>query len=98
VSEIKVGDLVMVVRDCCGHDIGKIATLESAHPADEWASQWECGRCGARLQHSLAIGRLPSLSSTPREKRRGWWPLRWLKRIPPLDELERDQIVKELSV
>jgi hypothetical protein len=98
VSDIRVGDLVIITRDCCGSFIGRVAVVEDTHPADAWASAWMCRACGSSLPSAMPIARLPALSSAPEDKRRGWWPLPWIKRIPPLDELERDQFVKELSV
>jgi hypothetical protein len=92
VSDIRVGDLVMIVRSCCasasvyeGHVYSVVGF--SSRGTIHNSGNNPCGYSGSETVaildgHSVTWGR----------------PLSWLKRIPPLDELERDQIVKELSV
>jgi hypothetical protein len=88
VSAIKSGDIVMVIRDCCGHWVGKVFTA-----GEDLFGEGYCEHCNySKIERSVKnpewseIGQIFAL------------PAKWLKRIPPLDELERDQIVKELSI
>jgi hypothetical protein len=87
VSDIKVGDLVMVVRpiDCCGHTqgLGRVFIVEFLRDGMNI-----CMTCGHRSAYSVDAWYLGSNLA---------FPLQRLKRIPPLDELERDQIVDELT-
>jgi hypothetical protein len=89
VSDIKVGDLVMVVRGarCCGGSdaLGLIFKVDSIFHYD--ATDSKCRHCHAPAESGpVADSHLPHV-----------WYLHKLRRIPPLDELERDQIVKELT-
>jgi hypothetical protein len=88
VSAIQVGDLVMMVRCCCersGLRLGEIAVAKSIYAY----GTKKCKGCGWRAEGSVFIVDFPKDNGLPAS---------WLKRIPPLDELERDQIVKELSL
>ena len=82
---IKVGDLVVVVR---GHkcDVGAVYRVSSIQKN---VHGWVCGVCGFRkLFHSAWADRGDCYGA----------PLPWLKRIPPLEELEgekRDEQIKE---
>lgn len=88
-SDIKVGDLVMVIRWCCASGPqGAIFTV--AGVANTQTHQ--CRHCW----EYLPVETFPVSAGAP-EVRNGA-PISWLKRIPPLDELERDQLVKELTV
>jgi hypothetical protein len=82
---IKVGDLVVVVclTDCgCRARIGSIGTVASFQDGEA-----DCVDCHKTLG--------PYLSA---KWTNGWWfGVHRLKRIPPLDEMERDQIVEELT-
>lgn len=73
---IQVGDLVQVVRwPCCGWRIGAIGVV-----TDFCSGQDTNGRCGGCESH---IGKHFSAAKMPY-----WVPLPWLKRIPPLEELD----------
>jgi hypothetical protein len=85
---ISVGDLVVIVRECCGVDselgsvfrVSAILTLTAYH-ADG---------CGYFYNG-------PCAEADDGEQPHGI-PLHWLKRIPPLSELEgekRDEKIKE---
>lgn len=90
---IKAGDLVMVVRlKACGHGLlGKIFEVEAIVPAR--GGKTMCNECGfTRYESYLACSHGWSHDTG------GTYQLDRLKRIPPLDELERDQIVKELTL
>lgn len=80
---IKVGDLVMVLRTHCrSREEGAVMTVTNL----AFPKTGTCWGCGKEL-----IACAAELDGA------GWNPLQWLRRIPPLDELERDQIVKELT-
>ena len=86
-SNIRVGYLVVVVRDCCGKNIGAIRRVE----AFEYNLVCHCQYCN---KHYRQIHRaffegdeVPSAM-----------PVAWLKRIPPLEELEGEQSKEELHV
>lgn len=74
---IKVGDLVMVVRDCCGKYLGEIFTAQDLPSRADHAF---CDFC--KLDHSAPF------FANYGGSHRGARPLPWLKRIPPLSELE----------
>jgi hypothetical protein len=87
VSAIKSGDIVMVVRDCCGRWVGKVFTA-----GEDLFGEGYCEHCkystndrSVRNPEWASIGQIFAM------------PVKWLKRIKPLDELERDQIVDELT-
>lgn len=79
---IEVGDLVVVVRghECVVSALGGIPfVVDAVRAADE---RFTCSRCGAD----------PAADAQPYAKFRGIMfcgvPIAWLKRIPPLAELE----------
>ena len=77
---IKAGDLVMVVGSslCAGSaDVGYIFLVAGIIPGDPNTT---CNYCGQRH-------RLGELGALERGKP-FWWPLRRLRKIPPLSELE----------
>ena len=86
-ERIAPGDLVVVVKPvpCCGHSgsVGETFRVkELAHV------RWHCVRCGKVHDASLVARRVGH----------PWvYLLARLKRIPPLDELERNEIVEELT-
>jgi len=74
---IQVGDLVQVVRwPCCGRYLGNIFKVEEISSSDSAL----CFECGARSGPS-------GFYAAPEKYNRGA-PVSWLKRIPPLEELE----------
>lgn len=74
---IKVGDLVQVVHSCCGAFVGTIATVRGfKDPAP--APCQDCGRSAASLVRAEFDRSTFPLTA----------PVAWLKRIPPLSELE----------
>jgi hypothetical protein len=87
VSAIRVGDLVQVVHFCCDVDseLGAIFAVRRVY-----SHTTDCKICGYTYTGSV-------VQADDAGQSHGI-PTHWLKRIPPLDELERDQIVKELSV
>jgi len=84
---IQVGDLVVVVRVCCvGYqDISpwlfRVGDVHSVMPR-------KCACCGTEL---------PDTQFASTSKKYVGFPIPWLKRIPPLDELEGEQRKEELT-
>lgn len=90
-ESIKVGDLVAVVRwPCCGKGLGRIAKV--VRPlSNPFGRRSPCSICGvdSHEQHGFRLSD-------------GWGvPTAWLKRIPPLEELEGEKtdtpIVHEIT-
>jgi hypothetical protein len=93
VSEpIKVGDLVVLVRghECALAEAGGVPFVFNA--TYRYTTSVHCARCKA--DPLFGPGDYPRLP-----KSLGGWvvPMTWLKRIPPLDELEREQEKKEIT-
>jgi hypothetical protein len=86
-SAIKVGDLVQVVHFCCDVDseLGVIFGVGRVY-----SHTTDCHICG--YTYTGIVVRADDAGQSH------GIPAHWLKRIKPLDELERDQIVKELSI
>lgn len=84
---IKVGDLVQIVRwSCCGAYLGAIFRVVEV---DSYGMPPRCRQCGADIQHKTFAFEGSGIA---------FWaaPLSWLKRIPPLDELEGEKRREEL--
>ena len=88
---IKVGDLVTVVRTCCSTTadesiglIGTVTTIE-AFRTGTWACTY-CSADGNDLKAKFSNSSFPIA------------PLSWLKRIPPLSELEGERTEEKLHV
>jgi hypothetical protein len=77
---IKAGDLVVVVRwPCCSGEVGWIFSVKELRTSsDGW-----CLRCGSKTGHTGA--QLKASDGL------GLVPVAWLKRIPPLSELEGER-------
>ena len=84
---IRVGDLVQVVRSCCtGYldaktPIFTLAAIENFPPA-------KCAWCGFSL---------PDGAYGARKVGKCGFPIDWLKRIPPLEELETVRTEDEVT-
>jgi hypothetical protein len=89
VSDIRVGDLAMIVRGqrCCGYSakLGLIFRVTNIYFRETHRER--CAGCGAPSESDFVADS---------EMSHVWFVYK-LKRIPPLDELERDQIVDELT-
>ena len=73
---ISVGDLVMITGDCCTQElVGGIGEVTALH-----SDGLMCLRCGFISDESGAIVQLRQ----GKDKQ----PYSWLKRIPPLEELD----------
>ncbi len=83
---IKVGDLVVVVRDCCdGELLGFVGEVRLLH-----TDGLRCLRCGLVSGEHGAIVEF-------RQSFHDKLPLSWLKRIPPLEELEGEKRDEEIT-
>lgn len=79
---IKVGDLVCVVRDkCCGRRLG--LTFVVGEIWDGGKRKGSCFYCGFKPREAIACS-----DNSPDSLGA---PLSWLKRIPPLSELESEK-------
>lgn len=79
---IQVGDMVQVVRwPCCGMRLGAIRTVEKFRQV----SSLKC--CGCWAEHSGMFAYLDN----------GECPAEWLKRLPPLSELESSKTDEPLK-
>jgi hypothetical protein len=88
---IKAGDLVVVVHDCCGHWLGKVFTVRNVGRESDLL---ECGVCAFKSEN------YSDLAFNAHWSRKGqvWCaPTSWLKRIPPLSELEGEKHKEELT-
>jgi hypothetical protein len=85
---ISVGDLVVVVR---GHvcDLGETFIVTRI---DRWSGGWVCTKCGEESDDDY-VGASPSTDPMDRH----CVPLPWLKRIPPLSELEGERTQEEMK-
>ena len=86
-SEIKVGDLVVVVRTCCAEtakqSLGVIAKVVSIHK-----TTMRCMYCRA----FMTMDRKAGFDVTGKFNGA---PLSWLRRIPPFSELESTEHKEE---
>ena len=86
---IQVGDLVMVVKKCCpefGLPDSPIFVVESFWQAPLTT---KCRICGSQLSRKQATHHTGG----------DWvgYPVEWLKRIPPLSELEGEKTEEKLK-
>ncbi len=88
VSEINAGDMVYVARSCSGK-AGMVSMVQEVS-----YGQWCCS-CG-RHSGFILSARLPSLTDYPNNKLEGWHPVSWLRRIPPIEELDETEHKEEL--
>lgn len=87
---IKVGDLVAIVRCCCtgyldGHSVFVVARIEMLPLA---VTPFFCSICDSEIQSEPFATEDPATYGCP---------VSWLKRIPPLDELEGEQRREEIT-
>jgi hypothetical protein len=86
-SVIRPGDLVVVTGAHCDkstHWLGQVFTVGQVGTCQTAA----CAKCRA------AFGPVNYVTEGMTEH---YYNSAWVKRIPPIDELERDQIVEELT-
>ena len=87
-ERIAPGDLVVVVRVHCRRAetfLGHVFRVKQLGMSPGWS---RCTCCG---EHVGAVSAAMSAVDD------GLYPISGLKRIPPLDELERNEIVEELT-
>jgi hypothetical protein len=82
VSEIKVGDLVAVIRyPCCGAYLGVIMQVTRLTHTFE---DYQCEKC----RHWHGLNHIDSAIDDNKVRGTGrHFPLAWLRKIPPLAEL-----------
>ena len=89
-SNIKVGDLVMIMRCCCARaeaeHLGTIHSILTLGDGAGWNAAC-CGYKGGELDARLF----------ERPSNKGWFKRHWLKRIPPLEELEGRRTEEKLK-
>lgn len=84
---ISVGDLVCIVRVCCPDQqwkIGMFGTVAVIDPPS-LAMCNMCNKCGFDYS-DVTTARVPETTFSERMND-GWYPLSWLRRIPPLSDL-----------
>ena len=86
---ISVGDLAIVVRDCCGHWLGRVFRVSSIQQISLPA--WiRCSLCARELSNIEYVRTdQPNVRDAVIHA-----PLGWLRRIPPIeecDEVSRDE-------
>ena len=91
-ERIEVGDLVMVMREHCPANavLGKIFGVIEVWPAQRGVAL-QCGNCGGVFSNGEHHSRLGN-------KNADWIPTAWLRKIPPLSELDRTEHQEELTV
>lgn len=91
---ISVGDLVVVVRTCCPKRDELGAHFRVASISAFMGGEWGCKHCDAYGYDSKIIAE--QHYGPKRDSKHA--PLGWLKRIPPMEELEgekRDEKLRE---
>ena len=86
VNDIKVGDLVYVYRwPCCGAYLGMIYRVAGVEILPSHYGNWECRHCGGDLgRSSHFFGEHHGRGLVGRDGA----PLDYLKKIPPLGDLQ----------
>ena len=88
---IKVGDLVMIVRVCCAKRDALGAIFSVAGIDSYRTGAWQC-------RHCMTTGRDCRVKATAKYGDGNMHaPLSWLKRIPPLSELEGEKRDEEIT-
>lgn len=79
-EQIKVGDLVVVTwSHCVGAEADELGVIRTVLSLDSGKAYWlKCRQCGSFYKS-------PPIAEVEKD---GWHPLSWLKRIPPLSELD----------
>lgn len=86
---ISVGDLVQVVRwPCCGISVGYIYVVDRFAPV----SSSRCSSCKAEVPS----GSYAESAIDPSDGKRWSTPIPWVKRIPPLSELEGEKTQEDI--
>ena len=86
---IQVGDLVQVVYSHCDHKLGAVGIVDGFYKGRKWAMD--------RLRCDLCKADVTPLDMTTATVGSDAWPLAWLRRIPPLSELEGERTEEQLK-
>ena len=81
IRPIKIGDLVMFTRSCCDRFRDSVAVFVVASIRPTRTSSW-CSGCRRELPNEPYAADAPQYPGAP---------VSWLKRIPPLGELESEK-------
>lgn len=90
-SQIKAGDLVVVMRSCCQATaiaVGRLFRVRLIR---------DCRPLGIRCEHCGETWRSQMAEAEKSTEVLDHAPIPWLKRIPPLEELERDKLTEKLK-
>ena len=87
---IQVGDLATLVYSCCDDRLGLIGRIEGFRKGRKWAGdRLLCNVCGVNItpldMNSAYMGG-------------EYWPLAWLKKIPPSSELKGQRTQETLRL
>ena len=86
---MKVGDLVYVCRTCdCKNGAGWLGTFGCVESVGV-ESRCTCSYCGKRWGNHVVVNVSLRAGAT------GVFPRSWLRRIPPIEELEQQQQTEE---
>lgn len=79
-SDLKVGDLVRIVGSCCKRSagfVGYVCEIKGASPLGAG-----CRHCGYSIEGPVFVINAPKGNGAPAS---------WLRKIPPLSELEKQE-------
>ena len=81
---IKAGDMAMVVRDCCGHWLGRVVDVESLVPMrpEMWLECVVCKKQWSNITFAFNANAKTNGVDLYRA------PLHWLKKIDPSQETD----------
>lgn len=95
-SAIRPGDLAVVVRTCsCAdglRDLGRIVTVRHISACDDGVHCTACDR------HYPEAKRVAVLVNPENPRRDAYWPVPWLKRILPPDQLGLTDEVEDATI
>ena len=89
---LEVGDLVVVIRTCCVNTYkesgGAVGTVKEINNYFSFDGKWQCAYC-----HKIGDGQCITAFNAPYTAA----PASWLRRIPPLSELESVKQTEEIT-
>lgn len=89
---IEAGDLVIITWRCCGAFSGMIKTVDRIYEEPiAMGYGLRCAMCNKHVDYST----LADLSPTFQGFTYARAPLAWLRRIPPMEELQSDRLREE---
>lgn len=93
---IQEGDTVRVIKDCCGAYLGQYHVVLDVMPVNRGVADsiW-CPLCGDYNASGDEL--IARVSYNPNPYEEDFFPLRFLKKVPPLAEEEPQQMAEELT-